>query len=227
MNATEVKQLMHQEFKEIVEGAGFVGAESDLFIRKCPSGFESVSFSLLNYAPQFGCEFAVGKRFDIIERLIADLTNKFSYLGSSDDDSDTFVFTMGTLAGLNHQNYLPFMETPADCAAVGKTIKSFWENTGLPLLLKYEDLRALNKFISIDEDWRDNSQKPLLFGTTFIVKKIIIAYLSGWAGYTKLLDEYIEIYNTRMKDNQLLRDRLVDGKNHFEYLQELLEKVQP
>ncbi len=192
MNKTEALQLMLKYLMPRIEPYGFKspGKGTEFQIkRKTKNGEDRITGGFTDYNPVQQIIYGAGKRDLRILNILNDLQAKGIMLSPP---ISRYTGTLGVsyeaLHQLNYIGYLPHMETEADVEKCVKMMFKFLEETAVPLLDKFEDLRELDQVINGDDPWPTDSNESYRFGGNFFEKRVIIAKLANNPNYESLID---------------------------------------
>ncbi len=92
------------------------------------------------------------------------------------------------------------METEEDVQKCIAMMATFMEQTALPLLEKFNDLKEVDKIINGEEPWETDWHKPFVFGSNFHLKRLIISKLAGLGSYERTFNHVSQFYTSRFND---------------------------
>lgn len=203
------------------------GADFD-FIRKNPSGNEIVYFTHLEAFPGVQQEFYILKEINEIEFHYEAILNGLGQKFSKHKYPRSLKFWKGSIEGLNSNRYMPEMLNEADVEASCEIVKGFMNNTGFPLLNRFNDIKELDTEINGSIFWTTDWQMPFDLGGDFDIKRKIIARLANQGNFEKVMQisyETIDIWCE--ENNQPLIDRtdITKGTPFIEHYLKNLELI--
>jgi len=226
----ETRELTLKYLGPIVKKHGFnvklsAGKQAKIE-RKTPGGTDILAFDMLNYNPSFRIRYAFCKINTHVNNILLNFQEKIR-LPLQDDKRSWFIFfSYNTLHKPNETAYLPYMETEEDVQKCVSIMSSFIEDTGLPLLARFEDLREVDKIINGEERWDTDWLKPYVLGGNFYLKRFIISRLAGLGSYDRVLSFISDFYTSHFDDQQYgnnYKARMAEVKE----LDKMLKNIKP
>ncbi|HYH15446.1 MAG TPA: hypothetical protein VD794_09505 [Flavisolibacter sp.] len=203
-NIKEARELTLNYLEPLVAKHGFsvkVSASKQVKIeRKGASGTDILAFDLLDYKPVFQIRYAFQKINTPINDLLIRLQQRINLRVKEDKKSWFLFFSYNTLHKPTDTVYLPFMETEPDVQNCIIMMTSFIEETGIPLLVRFDDLREVDRIINGDDPWETDWHKPYVFGSNFHLKRLVIAKLAGLDNYEKTFELLSRFFTSRFND---------------------------
>lgn len=192
MTKTEARQLMMKYLMPRIEQYGFKergkGTEFEI-VKKTKNGEDIISGGFTDYNPRQQIVYGIGKVNSKVAEILVTLQNQGIQLSPPANKKARLIsFSYRLLNNLTDHNHMPIMETEKDVENCVAMMADFIEDTAIPLLDKFEDLREIDRMVNGDEPWETDAQRPYRFGTYFNFNRLIIAKLSGNVNYNTLID---------------------------------------
>jgi len=173
--------------------------------RKTANGTDILGFEMLNYTPSFQIRYAFSKINTRINDILMGLQERIKLSLKEEKKSWFIFFSYNTLHKPTETSYLPYMETEAEVQKSVAMMSSFIEDTGVPLLVRFDDLREVDRIVNGEEPWETDWHKPYVLGGNFHLKRLIISKLAGQGNYDRMFswvsDHYASKFNEKYGDN--------------------------
>ena len=182
MNGTQAKKIMVSYGSPIFEELGYFHKKSRdteaLFIKKNETGFEDIGISTLNYSPEVMLRFGTGKRLDVVENVLKELSTVVEIKETLlKKDATTFNIIDKQRLYLT----LDGVDTEAGVEESMDLIIDYMKTYAIPMFDKFEDLREINKIINGEGEffWKDDYANTIPFNLAhdFDSRRLIIGRL--------------------------------------------------
>ena len=168
--------------------------------RKTTNGADILGIEMLNYAPSFQIRYAFSKINVRINDVLMRLQERAKLSLKEDKKSWFIFFSYNTLHKPTETSYLPYMETEEEIQKRVAMMSAFIDDTGVPLLARFDDLREVDRIVNGDEPWETDWHKPYVLGGNFHLKRLIISKLAHQGNYDRIFSWVSDYYASRFSD---------------------------